>query len=93
MLRQQLAGIDGVVVTDRGLALGGIVTFTAAQKTASEVMQALSGHGINVSVSDGSGNLVSFEQRGLTSVVRASVHYFNTEQEIDYFSQTLQKVL
>ncbi len=93
MLRQQLAGIDGVVVTDRGLALGGIVTFTAAQKTASEVMQALSGHGINVSVSDGSGNLVSFEKRGLSSVVRASVHYFNTEQEIDYFSQTLQQVL
>jgi selenocysteine lyase/cysteine desulfurase len=46
-----------------------------------------------VSVSDGSGNLVSFEKRGLSSVVRASVHYFNTEQEIDYFSQTLQQVL
>ena len=54
--------------------------------TSADVATALVAHGINVSVSDGSGSLVSFQQRGLSAVVRASVHYFNTEQEIDRFS-------
>ena len=29
--------------------------------------------------------LVSFEKRGLKAVVRASLHYFNTDEEIDIF--------
>ena len=44
-------------------------------------------------VADGSGSLVSFQQRGITQAVRASVHYFNTDQEIDYFLDSLKKVL
>ncbi len=92
-LREKLTAIDGVTVTDRGLALGGIVTFMAEQQSASQIKQLLSGHGINVSVSDGSGNLVAFNQRGLTSVVRASLHYYNTESEVDFFTETLRKIL
>lgn len=92
-LRERLARMDGVTVTDEGLARGGIVTFCCTQQTAAALKDSLALHGINVSVSDGSGNLVSFQRRGLSAVVRASVHYYNTVEEIDYFETTLKKLL
>ena len=92
-LREKLANIDGVQVTDCGQQRCGIVTFYTEQLSAQAIQQALSLERINVSESSGSGSLVSFQQRGLTQVVRASVHYFNTDEEIDYFVQTLSAEL
>ncbi len=92
-LRQRLAAIDGVTVTDEGVERCGIVTFLAEQLPAGAIKTALAARSINVSTSSGSGSLVSFQQRGLTEVVRASVHYYNTEQEIDYLLDRLQNVL
>ena len=40
----------------------------------------------------GSGSLVSFQSRGLTEVVRASLHYYNIEAEIDDSTDTLETV-
>ena len=92
-LRARLAGIDGVAVTDEGLEKCGIVTFMTEQKTPTAIQQHLAKHRINVSLAGGSGMLVSFQQRGLEQVVRASLHYYNTPQEIDYFITTLEAVL
>lgn len=92
-LRSKLAEIDSVTLTDLGKEKCGIVTFTATQKNCSEIKKGLAARQINVTVSDGSGSLVSFQPRGLTEVMRASVHYFNTEQEVDYFIDTLKQVL
>ena len=92
-LRRKLTGIDGLTVTDEGLEKCGIVTFTAAQVSASDIKRQLKNNRINVSTSSGSGNLVAFQRRGLTEVVRASVHYYNTEQEIDYFIETLRTIV
>ncbi|MDB0064654.1 hypothetical protein N8460_01240 [Oceanospirillaceae bacterium] len=36
---------------------------------------------------------MSFKHRGLTQVVRASLHYFNTDAEIDHFIALLEQVL
>ncbi|MDA7809768.1 MAG: hypothetical protein QMC15_05830 [Gammaproteobacteria bacterium] len=36
---------------------------------------------------------MSFQHRGLTEVVRASVHDFNTDEEIDHFIAVLKQVL
>ena len=93
LLRAKLSAIDGLQLTDEGQEQCGIVTFTAEQLSPPQIKQKLSEQRINVSTSKGSGSLVSFEQRGLTEVVRASLHYYNTEQEIDYFIQTLQKII
>lgn len=48
---------------------------------------------INVSTSKGSGSLVSFLYRGLSEVVRVSVHYFNTYDEIFKFIDVLNVLL
>jgi len=92
-LRTKLTAIDGVTVTDEGVEKCSIVTFMAEQTDVTTIKQALAAEGINVTTPRGSGSLVSFQQRGLQELVRASLHYYNTEDEIDYFVTTLEKVL
>jgi cysteine desulfurase / selenocysteine lyase len=92
-LRAELRAIDGVEVTDEGIEQCGIVTFQAAQLAPAQIKDRLRAQRINVSTSRGSGSLVSFQHRGLREVVRASVHYYNTEAEIDYFLQSLRSLL
>ncbi|MFQ3282777.1 aminotransferase class V-fold PLP-dependent enzyme [Reinekea sp.] len=91
--RAKLSTIDGIHSTDEGIEKCGIITFTAEQLNPAAIKQALSALKINISTSKGSGSLVSFQDRGIKEVVRASVHYFNTDEEIDYFVDTLKKVL
>ena len=93
LLRHHLRAIDGISITDEGQEQCGIVTFVSDSKSARQIKEGLTGQGVNVSVSGGSGTLVSFQQRGLTDVVRASVHYYNTEQEVDIFIDRLKTVL
>lgn len=82
-LRSALGTVPGVDVVDGGHERCGIVTFTVAGREAEAIKAGLGKCGVNVSVASGSGNLVWFERRGLTAVVRASVHYFNTPSEIE----------
>ena len=92
-LREKLGSIEGVTVTDEGVEKCGIVTFKADQRNPNEIKNALAKQKINVSTSSSAGSLVSFQHRGLKAVVRASLHYFNTHDEIDYFVTVLEKIL
>ena len=92
-LRSKLSAIDGVLVEDEGAEKCGLVTFHAKQLPAPEIKAKMATHGINVSVSAGSGSFVSFEKRGLTALVRASLHYYNSEEEIDRFVEVLKKLI
>ncbi len=83
ILRTGLAMTPGVSVHDKGSVKGGIVTFSVAGTTARDVKAALAQHNINVSTSIAASTLIDMQQRGLDEIVRASVHYFNTEQELD----------
>jgi selenocysteine lyase/cysteine desulfurase len=60
----------------------GIVTFSVRALAAVEVAAALAEDQINVSVSLPKDTLLDFDERGLPEIVRASVHYFNTEEEV-----------
>ncbi|MFI6322818.1 aminotransferase class V-fold PLP-dependent enzyme [Nonomuraea sp. NPDC050556] len=82
-LRAGLRGVPGVTVHDRGARQCGIVTFTVEGRDSQDVASALKANGINVSVSIADYARWDFEPRDLTSVVRASVHYYNTEAELD----------
>ncbi len=91
-LRKKLSEIDGITLTDEGIEKCGIVTFISNRLSPPDIKAALSRKRINVSTSKGSGSLVSFRERGLEEVVRASVHYFNTDEEIDYFAEMLDRL-
>jgi selenocysteine lyase/cysteine desulfurase len=81
-LRRSLAGVPGVSVHDLGLTKGGIVTFTVEGASAANVVAALMADRINTSVSSIASTRYDMEARGLDDVVRASVHYVTTDDEI-----------
>jgi selenocysteine lyase/cysteine desulfurase len=81
-LREQLAAVPGVTLHDRGVEQCGIVTFTVDGVDVYELAASLRADGINISVSTIDFARYDFEARGLTAVDRASVHYYNTEDEL-----------
>ncbi len=86
MLRERLAAIPGVTVYDVGQQRCGIVTFAAGRRPgAEEIKAALTEEAVNVEVSGRSSTLLDAEARHLPPLVRASVHYYNTEAEVDRF--------
>ena len=85
-LRRRLADIPGVSVRDRGRRLCGIVTFTVEGKPPRDIVAALGRQRINCHASGPSSPLLVPPARQLPAVVRASVHYYNTEQEIARFA-------
>ena len=91
-LRKELRDISEVEITDQGLVQCGIVTFRHAKINAKVIKSELARKQINVSVSSGSGSRLSFMERGIDSVVRASLHYYNTEEELEYFLSELKQL-
>jgi selenocysteine lyase/cysteine desulfurase len=92
-LRTQLSPLPGVIVRDRGVTQCGIVTFSVEDKNPDEIVHMLSKQNINVSVSRRSSTLLDMDARGLESLVRASVHYYNSEEEVERFCRTVEALL
>ncbi len=88
-LREKLRDQSGVKVHDQGLQNCGIVTFTKSDEAPDDLAKRLSNAGANVSVSPKEYALLDFGSRNLSSLVRASIHYFNTEDEIDRFCELI----
>jgi cysteine desulfurase/selenocysteine lyase len=89
-LREQLANIKGVTVRDLGRVRSGIVTFSYEGHPAGKVLQWLQANGIAARVTERSATLIDMGQRGLDELVRASVHYYNTEWEIERLCTALR---
>ncbi|MHA6781745.1 aminotransferase class V-fold PLP-dependent enzyme [Pseudonocardia saturnea] len=81
-LRGMLADLQGVRVHDIGAEQCGIVTFTVAGAGAQQVKDTLARQRINVNVSRTPSTRLDMEDRGLDELVRASVHYYNTTEEL-----------
>jgi selenocysteine lyase/cysteine desulfurase len=81
-LRRALAAVDGVVVRDKGPELCGIVTFTKADEDTDALAARLRRRGINTSVTDGPAHF-DRHRRTYGSAVRASVHAYNTDDELE----------
>ena len=92
-LRRQLADIRGVRVQDRGRELCGIVTFTTDRLTPARLKTALTERSINTWVSGVGNARLDMEERGLDSLLRASVHYYNSEAEVERFCQVVSELL
>jgi cysteine desulfurase/selenocysteine lyase len=82
-LRVQLAEVPAVTVRDLGATRCGIVTFNVDGVGAEQIKQTLARERINVTVSKPSSTLLDAHERDLPDLVRASVHYYNTEEELD----------
>jgi selenocysteine lyase/cysteine desulfurase len=89
LLRKRLSEFDGVAVRDLGQHQCGIVTFTKENESASAIKQRLASHNINISVTHARYARLDLDSRGIKELARASVHYFNTETEIDQFCTRL----
>jgi selenocysteine lyase/cysteine desulfurase len=88
-LRSEVSAIPGCEVRDLGAAKCGIVTFTLTGVPPSVVQTELRRRNINVSTTSMESARMDFERRGIDGLVRASVHYFNTEEEIADFVAAL----
>lgn len=84
-LREHLSEIRGVTVCDLGLKKCGIVSFIKEGFEATDIKHRLNQKGINVSVSTAEYSRLDMQKRNLSSLVRASVHYYNIEEEIARF--------
>ena len=91
-LREGLQEIPQLEVTDQGRIKCGIVTFRHEAMDAATIKSELAQRNINVSVSSGSGSRLNFMERGIESVVRASIHYYNSEEELEYFLSKIRQL-
>ena len=92
-LREQLAKTRGVTVRDLpgsgSQPRCGIVTFTHEAHKARAIVATMRDQQINVRITGIGSTRIDMEQRGLTAMVRASVHYYNTEEELARFAKAV----
>lgn len=95
LLRVRLAHVPGITVRDLGQTRCGIVTFTHATHDPNALKAALATQHprINVTTTSPFGTRLDMEARGLSLMVRASLHYYNDEDEIEQFCQALSAIV
>ncbi len=72
-----------MTVRDLGRVRCAIVSFSVEGVEPPVAQAALRAQGINVSVAVRTHTLLDMSARGLERMLRASVHYYNTEDELD----------
>ena len=93
VLRKQISQVKGITVHDIGEVKSGIVSFTVEGKSAAEVKTYLHRQGINISWMGIPNSYLDMTTRNLKEIARASVHYYNTEEEIEVFTATLKEMV
>jgi len=91
-LRTQLESLPRVSTHDLGQHQCGIVTFSKSGVSASDMHKALAAKNINISQALFTSARLDFGRRQLSDTARASVHYFNTESEIEQFVDAVDSV-
>jgi selenocysteine lyase/cysteine desulfurase len=84
-LRSSLSEINGIRVRDQGTTRCGIVTFEKEGESAKDLSRRLREGGVNISVTGPETAQLDFTARDIAELARASVHYINTETEIERF--------
>lgn len=92
-LRSQLSAIAGITVHDLGLRKGGIVTFSHATTDIKRIKVALARNEMNVNMAVPKWARLDAEARSLPVMIRASVHAYNTEQEVERFVDVVKETV
>ena len=92
-VRERLAALPGAKVLDRGRDLSAIVTVSFAGHDGGELARLLKERHINTVSSLRWCGLLDFAERGVTTAVRISPHYYNTAEEIDTLIEALGEIV
>ena len=92
-LRERLAAIPGVRPMDRGRERGAIVTVATDGREPADLKRRLRERRINTSVSDRDDAVIDMDEKRVTSVLRFSPHYYNTEDELEQAAVALEEEL
>ncbi len=92
-LRDGLAALPAICLRDLGVRQCAIVSFTVEHMAPPAVVQGLQERAINASVSRIASTRLDMQERGLDALVRAAVHYYNTEDEVARFLAALEEVI
>ena len=92
LLRSSLLNLGFVAIHDLGVERCGIVTFSVEGVDSSEIKNRLLAQKINVTVSLVEDSWLDLSERGIAHMVRASVHYYNSEEEIERFCRSVSEL-
>jgi selenocysteine lyase/cysteine desulfurase len=92
IMRRQLGSIAGVTVHDIGRQQCGIVTFSVTGTSSFVVKEKLAEKNINVLVGKAHSTIYYMQKHNLKNIVRASIHYYNTEEEITALCDALTDI-
>lgn len=91
--REKLAALNKVRVLDRGPERGGLVTFHVEGGDPVHIVKELLQRKINVVPSYRAFGVLDFDEKGVKWAVRASPHYYNTVDEINFFIESLKEII
>ena len=91
-LRRKLSAVPGMRVLDHGSELAAIVTIEVSGWDATELSKLLRTRGINSSASLRAYAVIDMDEKRVSSALRLSPHYYNTEEEIDRAVETLREL-
>ena len=92
-LRQRLSSISGVEVRDLTGQQSGLVSFTVEGHQPADVLGYLAQHDVTVSVIKPTKGVFDPTGRAADGAVRASVHYYNTAEELDTLAELLVELV